>query len=76
MGDDRKKARAWVKSLGLSGRDALRIERALCTLADYEGAIITVGGGGGNFTNAHAYVCEVLRKIADAWQFGNLPDGV
>jgi hypothetical protein len=69
------KARVWVRSLGLSGADAMRIERALCTLADFEGPIKAAGSklGRGNFAHAHADVCSVLRAIADAWRFGEEP---
>lgn len=73
MTDEKKRARAWVKSLGLDGKDAKRIERALCTLADYEGPIKQAGRTG-NFAHAHADVCAALRKIADAWVFGEAPE--
>ena len=57
------------ETYGISGREALRIERALCTLADHEGLLKHVGESNGlpNFSHAHGDVCRILREIADDW---------
>lgn len=46
--------------------DRRRVERALCTLVDYEWKLKDVGHKKGiNFDHAFADVCDVLRTVAD-----------
>lgn len=57
---------AWLKERGITKRDALRLERALCALVDLEGQIKTaLTERGGNAHWAHAQMCEALRYMID-----------
>jgi hypothetical protein len=50
----------------LKKRDRTKIERALCTLVDYERIIKeNAHRRGANFDHSFHDVCEVLRDIAD-----------
>jgi hypothetical protein len=58
--------RARLSKYGLEPRDKQRLERALCTLADYEGPLKQVLCGEiGGHENDHARVCGALRWIVD-----------
>lgn len=58
---------AWLRRHGLERRDAQRLFRALCTLADYEGvikdALYSCGQGGSEWD--HMRVCAALRYLVD-----------
>ena len=46
--------------------DRRRVEKALCTLVDYEWKLKDVGHKKGiNFDHAFSDVCDVLRTVAD-----------
>lgn len=60
--------RQQIKDLGLNGRDVRRIERAFCTLADFEGPVTEAMGGGGNNEWAFHAVVNAMRTIADGWE--------
>jgi hypothetical protein len=57
---------ARLKRYGLEPRDLIRIERALCTLGDYEGPVKTalseIGLGASGYQD-HAHVCAALRRL-------------
>ncbi len=56
-----------LKKYGLGPHDVIRLERALCTLGDYEGpikkALAECHGGGGE--RDHSNVCAALRRLVD-----------
>lgn len=57
--------RAHLRAHGLRGKDALRLFRALCTLADYEGAVkVGLSAAGESEWNLHR-VCGALRYLVD-----------
>ncbi len=56
-----------LKKYGLEPCDLIRLERALCTIADYEGPIkkaLAEGHGGGGERD-HSNVCDALRRLVD-----------
>jgi hypothetical protein len=54
-----------LKEYGVSRRDAARLERALCTLADFEGPIKQALTAGGGTDLSLGDVCDALRRIVD-----------
>jgi hypothetical protein len=57
-----------LKKLGITAKDRDRLERCLCTLADFEGLIKDtlrneVRDGASAYD--HAHVCAALRRIVD-----------
>ena len=54
-----------LKRYGLGPHDIIRLERALCTLGDYEGPIkkAMAEGRGGGGERDHANVCAALRRL-------------
>ena len=58
----KKEARA---KYGVSGKDAKRLERALCTLADFEGPVKDALTDDAVNDGAHRDVCAAIRKIID-----------
>lgn len=57
----------WLKQYGLTPADARRLERALCTLADFEGTVkrALADSGARNGDWAHVNVCKALRHVVD-----------
>lgn len=53
------------KKYGVTGKDARRLERALCTLADFEGVVKDALTDGGIGDHAVGEVCAAIRKIID-----------
>jgi len=56
---------AWLQQHGLNRRDALRLYRALCTLADYEGTIKRTLVKMRNAERDHTNTCAALRYLVD-----------
>lgn len=60
----------WYAARGVTGREARQLERALCILADNEGAIknalVTREVGGQQYN--HQTICAALRYIVDGWE--------
>jgi hypothetical protein len=54
-----------LKKYGLEPHDVIRLERALCTLGDYEGPIKKALAEihGGRIEQDHANVCYALRRL-------------
>ena len=50
---------------GLNGNDAQRLERALCTLADYEGPVRQALSERALDPRAVSEVCAAIRRILD-----------
>ena len=55
----------WLQKFNLKPRDGARLLRALCTLADYEGALKRALVERGHDEHPHAEVCDALRFIVD-----------
>lgn len=55
----------WLQQHGLKARDALRLFRALCTLADYEGVIKRTLPKVDGDDRDHHNVCAALRYLVD-----------
>lgn len=65
--------RDWYQKHGIDMHEARRLERALCTLADFEGQIKSVLRdeiGDGASDHDHAHVCAALRHLVDGWEGG------
>lgn len=53
------------KRYGIDGNGAKRLERALCTLVDFEGAVKEALTDGGISDHAVGDICGAIRKIID-----------